>query len=123
MAKSGQVMIMLDGTGEGPHPGVRAPDRIPVPGDAGPHPGVRAHDRLPVPGGVPKPGPVIVKIEDEDNDVVIVEPRGRKRPRAVDDDVVIVEPSESRRKRHRRADPPEEDAEDLIYVKTYPARP
>jgi hypothetical protein len=100
-----QVMIMLDGTGD-PHPGVPAPVRIPVL------------------GGMPKPGPVIVKIEDEVNDVVPVEPRGRKRRRAeaVDDDVVIVEPPESRRKRNRQADPPEDDAEDVIYVKTYPAR-
>jgi hypothetical protein len=73
---------------------------------------------------VPKPGHVIVKIEDEDNDAAPVEPRGRKRRRAeaVDDDVVIVEPPESRRKRNRQADPPEDDAEDVIYVKTYPAR-
>ena len=104
MAK--QVMIILENAGDELHPGVEG--SVPIP----------------VPGGMPKPGRVIVKIEDEDNDVVPVEPRGRKRRRAeaVDDDVVIVEPPESRRKRNRQADPPEDDAEDVIYVKTYPAR-
>jgi hypothetical protein len=92
--------------------------------EGGPHPGVRALDPLPAPGGMPKPGPFTIKIEDEDdNDVVIVEPSGsrRKRPRTM----VEAYPAEagSAGPVVAEAFPVQEDKDDdVIYVKTYPAR-